>query len=53
MREGAKKLARSAGARSYAGAAGEVVPVRVLTTISRIGETNGSPHCEHPVRRNG
>ena len=42
-----------AGARSYAGAAGEVVPVRVLTTISRIGETNGSPHCEHPVRRNG
>ena len=46
------KLARSAGARSYAGVADEVVPVRFSSTISRIGETNGSPPGEHCVRHN-
>ena len=52
MREGAKKAgAIQPGQESYAGVAGEVVPVRFQTTTSRIGETNGSPHCEHPVRR--
>jgi hypothetical protein len=40
-----------AGARSYAGVADEVVPVRFSSTISRIGETNGNPHGEHSVRR--
>jgi hypothetical protein len=40
-----------AGARSYAGIADEVVSVRFSSTISRIGETNGSPHGEHSVRR--
>jgi hypothetical protein len=51
--EGARPSWRdSAGARSYAGVADEVVPVRFSTTISRIGETNGSPHGEHSVRRN-
>jgi hypothetical protein len=46
------KLARSAGVRSYAGVADEVVPVRFSSTISRIGETNGSPRGEHCVRHN-
>src|SRR6476619_2981974 len=41
-----------AGARSYAGVADEVVPVRFSSTISRIGETNGSPPGEHCVRHN-
>jgi hypothetical protein len=41
-----------AGERSYAGVADEVVPVRFLSTISRIGETNGSPPGEHCVRHN-
>ena len=52
MRWRQPKLARSAGGRFYAGVADEVVPVRFTSTISRIGETNGSPHREHSVRQN-